>query len=86
MNRKRKVHSPLLVNATEMARVHPTTFEAPSKRQLRGIRPKGIRLKDLVKISNHGERFWVEIVERDGDLPVRRFRLPLFRPAGFFGI
>jgi hypothetical protein len=81
MNRKCKVHSPLLVNATEMARTHPTTFEAPSKRQLRGIRPK-----DLIKISNHGERFWVEIVERDGDLPVRRFRLALVRPAGLLGI
>jgi hypothetical protein len=56
-----------LVDAQEMARQHPDTFEVPSGAELRKLR-KG----DLVKVSNHAERFWVEIVSRDGDLFVGR--------------
>lgn len=58
----RNIQSPVLVNAAEMAREYPETFHRPSKQELNHIRPK-----DLVKVSDDRERFWVQVTKRDGD-------------------
>lgn len=54
--------TPILINAAEMARQHPTTFQRPSARQIRRLHPG-----DLVKVNASGERFWCEIQTRNGD-------------------
>ncbi len=62
-----KIQSPLLVNAAEMAREYPETFLRPSKQQLDHIAPK-----DLVKVSDDRERFWVQVTKRNGEMLVGR--------------
>jgi hypothetical protein len=56
-----------LVNAQEMARQHPDTFEVPSRAALSELREG-----DLVKVSNNAERFWLQIVARHGNVFVGR--------------
>jgi hypothetical protein len=51
------------VDAQEMARQHPDTFALPTPAELRKLEPG-----DIVKVCNKMERFWVEIVGRDGQL------------------
>lgn len=52
----------VLVDAQEMARLNPTTFGVPSKKELNAI-TEG----DSVKVCNSRERFWVTVVSVDGD-------------------
>jgi hypothetical protein len=48
-----------LIDAQQMAREHPDTFQAPSNDTLQDLRPG-----DLVKVAQITERFWVQVVER----------------------
>lgn len=64
---RRKPLSPVLINAAEMAREHPETFGRPSKQELDSIRPH-----DLVKVCDGAERFWTEVVSREGETIVAR--------------
>ena len=50
------------VNAQQMARENPETFEAPSKTELDNIKPG-----QPVKVSLNKERFWVLVTKVDGD-------------------
>jgi hypothetical protein len=50
--------NPEFVDAQEMHRLHPTTFEAPYAEELAAIEPG-----DFVKICTGGERFWVKVDE-----------------------
>ncbi len=61
--KRKKVFTPILVNATEMARQYPDTFEQPPKSEL-----DKLQRGDLAKVSDHHERFWVIITQRDGDI------------------
>lgn len=50
------------VDAQEMSKKHPDTFEAPSIEELNDLAP------DVnVKVCVEGERFWVLITEVNGD-------------------
>jgi hypothetical protein len=49
-------------DAQEMARKHPTSFEAPPDAVL-----DGINTGSHVKVCMGSERFWVEVTEVDGD-------------------
>jgi len=51
------------VNAQEMAKDYPTTFDAPTKEELDKIKEG-----DYVKICDNKERFWVIVEEVDGDI------------------
>ena len=51
------------INAQEMAKNHPHTFHAPSKKELAGIAEK-----DIVKISHNQERFWVIVTNIKGNI------------------
>lgn len=51
------------VNAQEQARLHPETFEAPSKAELDAI-VEG----STVKVSIGGERFWNQVTKVDGSI------------------
>lgn len=66
-SKKQKMFSPVLVNAAEMAREHPKTFGRPSKKELNAI-----GAGSLVKVSDDKERFWTEVISRDGDIIVAR--------------
>ena len=61
----KKIHSAVLVNAAEMGRAHPKTFDYPPKEMLDQIQPG-----NLVKVSDVElpERFWVRITQRKGDV------------------
>lgn len=50
------------VDAQQMAKDHPKTFEAPTKKELKGVK-KG----DSVKVSTGDERFWVTVTKVKGD-------------------
>jgi hypothetical protein len=65
--KRRKIYSPVLVNAAAMARQHPKTFGRPSKQELGDIQPGA-----LVKVSDDKERFWTEVISRDRDIIVAR--------------
>lgn len=49
------------VDAQEMARLHPDTFEAPLLEELNTI-----KTGSMVKVCTGGERFWVAVVSVDG--------------------
>ncbi len=51
-----------LVNAQEMQRKHPKTFEAPSREEL-----DKLKIDDTVKVACCGERFWTIITKINGD-------------------
>lgn len=55
---------PRLVDAQDMARRFPDTFEVPSAEALAAVGP-GRLVK--VALASRGERFWVEVVARRGD-------------------
>ena len=62
-------HQPFhLVDAQEMARQFPATFEAPSQLELEALRP-GVHVKVCIEFVRHnrppaqGERFWVMLAE-----------------------
>ena len=55
--------TPILINADEMHRQHPDTFHRPSDQDLRAI-----DAGSLVKVCGNGERFWVEVTRRKGDV------------------
>ena len=51
------------VDAQEMARKHPDTFKAPTKKEL-----KSIKVGDFVKVcANNEERFWVMVKSVEGN-------------------
>lgn len=50
------------VDAQDMHRNHPQTFEVPSNEDLNGISKY-----DFVKVSCNNERFWIEVTSVDGD-------------------
>jgi len=50
------------VDAQEMGRLNPDTFEVPTTKELDTITEGAI-----VKISANSERFWVEVTSVDGD-------------------
>jgi len=50
------------VDAQEMARNHPNSFEVPDADEL-----KGITTGAIVKVSCHDERFWVTVTSVEGD-------------------
>ena len=50
------------VDAQQMHRHHPGTFEVPSDRRLASISPG-----DTVKVCNRQERFWVTVSSVDGE-------------------
>ena len=52
-----------LVDAQQMAKEFPDTFEAPSASDL-----SKLRAGDIVKVSNNSERFWVQIISRSDDM------------------
>lgn len=49
------------LNAQEMAKLHPATFEAPTTEDL-----EKVKVGDYVKVSTGDERFWVEVTKVDG--------------------
>ena len=52
------------VNAQEMHRAHPDTFDAPSVADLNSI-----SVGDIVKVcANECERFWTTVTAVDGDM------------------
>lgn len=54
-----------IVDAQEMAKQHPDTFEVPSDQELKDLKPG-----DFVKICVGNERFWVEVTEAQAHSPV----------------
>lgn len=58
-----KTASIALVNAAEMARQHPNSFELPSAEQLYKV-----TAGSLVKVCDGGERFWVQLYSRRGNI------------------
>lgn len=50
------------VDAQEMSRLHPETFEALGKEELAAL-----RTGDSVKVGYNAERFWTVIKEIDGE-------------------
>jgi hypothetical protein len=52
-----------LVDAQQMAKEFPETFEAPSPSNL-----SQLQAGDIVKVCDNYERFWVQIVSRRGDI------------------
>jgi hypothetical protein len=52
-----------LSDAQELARAHPGCFWAPDDADRAWLQPG-----DSVKICRHGERFWLTVVEIEGDL------------------
>ena len=68
-----------LVDAQQMAKEFPDTFEAPSSADL-----DRLRADDIVKVSTRGERFWVQIVSRRDDIFLGRVgNALLFGRVGF---
>lgn len=53
-----------LIDAQKMNKLHPTTFEVPSKEELDGIK-EGDSVKIGTKVGI-GERFWVTVTSVDG--------------------
>jgi hypothetical protein len=58
-------------NAQELHRLYPETFEVPTAKQLVGIEA-GSYVKVSVEFPENvegmdGERFWVEVLEREGN-------------------
>ena len=59
-DRMKKTPKPIvLIDAQQMTREHPDTFQSPSNDTLQNLRPG-----DLVNVAQATERFWVEVVER----------------------
>ena len=50
------------INAQEMAKRYPDTFEAPSLKEL-----SEIKQNDFIKVCLNDERFWVHVIEVDED-------------------
>jgi len=50
------------INAQEMAKKYPDTFEAPSMEELAQIKQN-----DFIKVCLNDERFWVKVIEADED-------------------
>lgn len=50
------------VDAQEMAKSHPDSFEAPNKKEL-----DTLKSGDIVKVCHSDERFWAVVKEVDGD-------------------
>lgn len=61
-----EIKSPELINAARMAALHPATFSRPGKSKLDEI-TMGALVKVAVESEPYGERFWVEVMERNGD-------------------
>lgn len=66
-NSKSKIYRPRLINAQDMHKKHPDTFEIPTPDELNSLK-KG----DMIKVANRWERFWVMIEKRDGDKIIAR--------------
>ena len=54
--KNKKIKTPALINAKQMAQDHPETFSVPEDTELRLL-----KVGSLVKVSTDGERFWVQI-------------------------
>jgi hypothetical protein len=61
--KKKKLFTPILINAAQMARQYPDTFGRPPKSEL-----DKLQRGDFAKVSDNQERFWVIITQRDGDI------------------
>jgi len=46
------------IDAQEMKKKHPKTFEAPTQKEL-----EELKVDQFVKVSAEGERFWVELLQ-----------------------
>jgi len=69
MNNKKVFNSVEWVDAQEMALEHPTTFEAPSQKELDNLTVgKIVKVCDLVA----RERFWTQITEINGKYIIAR--------------
>lgn len=62
-----------LVDAAQMARVHPDTFSVPDGRSIVALKPG-----DFVKVCRNDERFWVELTEVSGGWLVGKVANQLF--------
>jgi formylmethanofuran dehydrogenase subunit C len=51
------------INAQEMHKKHPDTFEAPTKEELNAI-----TLNNSVKVCHNDERFWVTVTAINKDI------------------
>jgi len=49
-------------DAQEMHKLHPETFDAPSKKELNAL-----KVDDIVKVSHFNERFWNSIIAIKGN-------------------
>ena len=58
---KTRIKTPRLVNAQEMNKLHPLTFDYPEKEICE------LKAGDSVKVCNSKERFWVTVKEIKGD-------------------
>ena len=53
------IKRPFLVNAREMARQHPKTFQCPNDADCAEL----VRVGSFVKVCHDCERFWVQVTE-----------------------
>jgi len=50
------------IDAQQMQKDHPDTFEAPTDAEL-----EKLKIGDIVKVCHNDERFWVVIINIEGD-------------------
>lgn len=50
---KAKILQPILINAVQMGKAHPDTFQVPDTSK--------VKAGDSVKVAQEGERFWVTV-------------------------
>jgi hypothetical protein len=55
-----------LINGEERNRLHPDTFEIPSKSRRRNVEPGLLVVIGLANAKHGGERFWVKVVSKGG--------------------
>jgi len=74
----KKIKTYDFVNAQEMQKKYPATFEAPTKKELDGIKPE-----DFVKICHNDERFWVIVKKINKDRIIGEVNNDLIRNQPF---
>ncbi len=62
------------VDAQAMNQAHPNTFHVPDAGEL-----SAVGVGDYVKVAAEGERFWVEVLSREGDAFTGRVNNDLVR-------
>lgn len=63
--------SPTLIDAAAMAAQHPATFDRPTAVEIADLKTGGMA-KVIAASQPRKERFWVQVVRRDGDFFVGR--------------